>query len=372
MEKDTTVQNITLIVLLVALLGGNFFLLYSPTTLLWNKIFTPCKNGFTYSKTLGRCDCIDPFFGETCEQNKCLHGIPVLGDFGWSCKCDNFWFGDFCDICGTYDAVNGTCFGDPPYPNSQLCREDEYDFGVVEFVGPRCDSICVKPSNARTIVGNAFEVYTMFKEKAPQSVVGCPENACYDCNPITGDAQCVDGFLKSLNSRECDLNCGPCTEDDCRPCSRRGECVLRGSPICICNPKTRGTGCELLCPGVTEVFNGLIPTLSGQECFGNGICTNFAQCECLQDVEGTPRFINDCKFECPVEDALVCNGHGTCALGNDGAVCECSPGWSGEKCTCSDGSVDPKTCVNGECNSLGTCDCYDDDVLGHWAGRYCN
>ena len=268
--------------------------------------------------------------------------------------------------------MNGTCFGDPPYPNSQLCREDDYNFGTVEFVGPRCDTICVKPTNTRVIVGDALDVYTMFQEKAPLSVVGCPENACYDCHPVTGDAQCVDGFLKSLNSRECDLNCGPCTQDDCRPCSRRGECVLRGSPVCICDPRTRGTGCELLCPGITEVFNGIIPTLSGTECFGNGVCTDFAQCECLEDVEGTPRFIEDCKYECPVEDGVVCNGHGTCSLNNDGAYCECNAGWFGDKCTCSDGSVDAKTCVNGDCNLDGTCQCYDDNVLGHWTGQYCN
>ena len=371
MQKETTVQNITLVVLLIVAIGVNFFLLFSPFELLWNKIFTPCENGFSYSKELKACDCIDPFFGTSCELSKCVNGVAVLGDYGWSCQCDHFWFGKHCDICGTYDAVNNTCFGDAPYPNSQLCREDEYNFGTVEFVGPRCSTICVKPSNTRSITGNAMDVYEMFQSKAPFDVVGCPENACYDCNPITGDAQCVDGFLKSLNSRECDLNCGPCTTEICRPCSRRGECILRGSPVCVCDPKTRGTGCELLCPGITETFNGLIPTLSGSECFGNGVCDDFAACECFTDVDGVPRFIEDCKFECPVEDGQVCSGHGTCALNNAGAYCECDAGWLGDKCTCSDGSVDIKTCLNGDCNIDGTCDCYQDNVLGHWIGQYC-
>ena len=155
--------------------------------------------------------------------------------------------------------MNGTCFGDPPYPDSNLCRTDEYNFGEVEFVGPRCDSMCVKANDARNIVGEAFEVYSMLTEKAPFNVVGCPDNACYNCDPLTGDALCIDGFLKSLISRECDLNCGPCNEETCRPCSRRGECILRATPICVCAPRTRGTGCETLCPGITEVFNGLIP-----------------------------------------------------------------------------------------------------------------
>ena len=125
MENDTTVQNITLVVLLIALLGGNIFLLINPSELLLNKIFTPCENGFAYSKALGRCDCIDPFFGDTCGQSKCVHGVAVRGDYGWSCQCEHFWIGKFCDVCPVYDGVNGTCFGDPPYPNSQLCREDE-------------------------------------------------------------------------------------------------------------------------------------------------------------------------------------------------------------------------------------------------------
>ena len=88
-------------------------------------------------------------------------------------------------------------------------------------------------------------------------------------------------------------------------------------------------------------------------------------------MEGTPRFIDNCKFECPVTNGLVCNGHGTCNLNNDGAFCACSAGWFGPSCTCSDGTVDPKTCANGDCNNEGTCTCYDDDVQGHWEGQYC-
>ena len=294
MKDSNIIQNILLIVLLLTVISVNFFLLFAPFDLLFNQIFTPCENGFSYSKTLKKCECVDPFFGDKCEQSKCVHGSAVLGDYGWSCQCDHFWFGKFCDLCGTYDGVNGTCFGDAPYPNSNLCRSDEYNFGRVEFVGSRCDSMCFIVNNARSITGDAFTVYDMLLQKAPQNVVGCPENSCYGCDLDTGDALCVDGFLKSLNSRECDLNCGPCNSETCRPCSRRGECVLRGSPVCICDPRTRGSGCESLCPGIVETFNGLIPTLSGSECYANGICNDFAVCECFQDVAGTDRFIDDC------------------------------------------------------------------------------
>jgi len=371
-KQDTTPQNIILISSLLVLFGS-FSLLYSPIENILNKLFTPCENSFSYNVNLKRCDCIDPFFGDRCENSKCVNGVPVRGQYGWSCECDNFWFGTFCDICGTYDAVNGTCFGAPPYPNSNLCRTDTYDFGEIEFLGARCDLGCFKVENTRIISGNALEVYSMLSEKAVDNILACPEASCYGCSADTREALCVSGFLKSLNSKICNLQCGPCTSQYCKPCSRRGECVLRGSsPICVCDPRSRGTGCEDLCPGVTEVFNGIASTLSGTECFGNGVCNDFAGCECYEDVEGTPRFIDNCKYECPVTNGLVCNGHGTCDLNNDGAFCACSPGWFGPSCTCSDGSVDPKTCANGDCNTEGTCTCYDDDVQGHWVGQYCN
>lgn len=373
MKSSLVAQNITLLVLLLIVVAFNFFLLYNPSEVIFNQIFTPCENGFTYSKSLGRCDCVDPFFGDFCEKHRCTNGgKPTLGDYGWACQCTNFWFGEHCDLCGTYDGVNGTCFGDIPYPSGALCRADEYSFGEVDFVGPTCSNVCVKVKNARKIEAEAFEVYSFLQEKAPDKVVGCPENSCYDCDAITGDAQCVDGYLKSLNSRECDLNCGPCDNEACNPCSRRGECVLRGSPICVCDPKSRGSGCELLCPGVTEVFNGIVPTLTGSECFANGVCNDFAVCECFQDVEGTDRFIDNCKYECPLNDGVVCSGHGACGLSNEGAVCECDAGFTGPSCQCSDGTVEEATCKNGQCNAEGTCDCFGNEAQGFWTGTYCN
>ena len=372
MPKDTTPQNIILISLLL-ILFGSFYLLYAPVELLLNKLFTPCENGFGYNVILKQCDCLDPFFGDKCQFSKCVNGVAIRGDYGWSCNCDDFWFGKFCDLCGTFDAINGTCFGAPPYPNNQLCRTDVYDFGEIEYMGSRCDLGCLKVENTRILSGTALEVYDLLSEKAGvDNILACPEASCYGCDPENREALCVSGFLKSLNSKICDLQCGPCTTEYCKPCSRRGECVLRGSsPICVCDPRSRGTGCEDLCPGVTEVFNGIASTLSGNECYSNGVCDDFAKCECYEDVEGTPRFIDNCKFECPVTNGLVCNGHGTCDLNNDGAFCACSPGWFGPSCTCSDGSVDPKTCANGDCNNEGTCTCYDDDVQGHWVGQFC-
>ena len=372
-EGGLLAPNLTLCIFFLLVLSANVFFLLRPSELVVNQLFTPCENGFTYNSNLQRCNCVDPFFGDRCEHSRCVHGKAVRGDYGWACECENFWFGKHCDLCGTYDGVNGTCFGDPPYPNSNLCRTDEYNFGEVEFLGAKCDLACFKVENERSIKGTAKDVYDMLLEKAPQDVLACPEASCYACDAASRSALCVDGFLKSVNSRVCDLACGPCTDEVCKPCSRRGECVLRGSsPICVCDPRSRGTGCQDLCPGVTEVFNGISSTLTGTECFANGVCNDFAECECYEDVEGTPRFIDNCKYECPTSDGVVCNGHGSCSLNNEGAFCECAAGWFGPSCTCSDGSVDPKTCANGDCNALGTCDCYDDDVQGHWSGQFCN
>ena len=226
MKTSLVAQNITLITLILVITGLNFFLLYNPGEIIFNQVFTPCQNGFTYSRALGRCDCIDPFFGDFCEQHRCVHGRPVLGDFGYQCECDHLFFGKHCTLCGSYDfnGDNGTCFA------SHLtlivtCAEQTsmtWHWNIL----PKCHNICVKPKNVRKIEGDAADVYFMLKEKAPLNVVGCPENSCYDCDAATGDAQCIDGFLKSLNSRNV-IELRSLHRRYMSPLLGRGECVLR-------------------------------------------------------------------------------------------------------------------------------------------------
>ena len=372
---DWHVPLLTLFILLFCL-GVNVLFLFSPTRLLVNQLFSPCENGFSYDTQQNQCNCIDPFYGDYCELSKCEHGsVAVKQQFGWSCECRDLWFGSYCQFCGTHDATNDTCYGDAPYPQGSLCRSEPSSFGELEFLGTRCDLVCVKQMNSRVLSGDALEVYEIMKEGAPLSVLACPDALCYACDSGSREALCVDGALKSEASRECDTVCDPCTEQSCRPCSRRGACNLRGDyAVCACNPLSRGLVCESLCPGVTEIFNGPSAVLVGPECYGNGICNNEAVCECLQDINGVSMFVPEatCEKACPLNVAgVVCSGHGTCTNGVE-ATCACDPGWYGPLCSCNDGSTAAKTCVHGDCQVDGSCLCHDDDVLGHWDGPFCS
>ena len=116
--------------------------------------------------------------------------------FGWSCECRDLWFGSYCQFCGTHDATNDTCYGDAPYPQGSLCRSEPSSFGELEFLGSRCDLVCVKQTNSRVLSSDALEVYDLMKEGAPLSVLACPDALCYACDSGSREALCVDGALK--------------------------------------------------------------------------------------------------------------------------------------------------------------------------------
>jgi hypothetical protein len=356
--------------------SGYFF--YSPLAGFWGTIFTDCQNGFSYDQVSGRCNCQIPFNGTYCDIDLCVNGKATLGSFGWECQCKDLWTGAFCDVCGTYD--QDECKAPVPYPNGNKCRTEVVADGLeVEFLGSDCDLICIKAKGVRSFQGAASETYQTYLAKSPLNVLACPEVVCYGCDPQTREAQCVDGSLKSFSSKECDVSCGPCGSSGtsfCKPCNRRGICLLQGdTPICQCNALTRGKECDTVCPGVTELFNGLSTTLVGPECSSSGSCNNEGLCECLEDASGEALFLGeDCSKACPIDTSgTVCSGHGSCSLSGTEAVCQCDAGWFNPTCGCSDGSSGAKTCLHGEClEDLSGCSCHDDELLGHWSGEFCS
>ena len=391
-----TIINLSI---LVVLIGWVIFWSITPLSILLNNYFTPCENSFTYDYNTKTCRCEFPFHGDLCEKHFCENGSPERTLLGWKCKCIDRWFGKYCTLCGTHDSGKTTCKGDLPWPNSELCTNiehsmfgvslpdnnpdyhylfNEYTFqGEVDFIGGNCQIICLKLENARSLRDDALQLYNDIKNNLidnPDNIIACPDALCYGCTD-TG-ALCVDGAVKSRGSVECNLICEPCDDNICQPCNHRGTCVLRGdNPTCQCQPLARGSTCEKICPGVTEVYNGITTLLIGPGCYGHGQCNDEAICECEEDTNNNPTFIQNCKFECPVENGLVCSGHGTCQMDSSGlnAECVCDESWFNSKCSCSDGSLnDEKTCVQGECdvNGLG-CECYDDEIRGHWKGEFC-
>jgi hypothetical protein len=356
---------------LLAIFWSGFFL-FDSAVLLWSGIFNDCKNGFPYNAETKECSCQSPFSGTLCEENLCLHGSPTLTSYGYKCECEGVWSGTLCDICGAYDH-DGGCLGSIPYPNGNKCREEVLENYQISFLGADCDLICVQSENYRTLQGPALERYNFYLEKSPENTLACPGVSCYGCSTETREALCVDGSLKTY--KECDVSCGPCTNTFCKPCNRRGICQLQGDvPVCQCDSFTRGAECEVLCPGVTEVFNGISTTLNGPECNSNGQCNDAGVCDCLEDSLGNPLFLGEaCSLECPADSSgTVCSGHGQCVVSGTNAVCQCDNGWVNNVCGCSDGTTATKTCLHGQCiETVSGCSCDDDEILGHWAGPFC-
>ena len=359
---------------LLALLWSGFFL-WSPLMTFWGTMFTECERGFSYDAVAKRCNCEYPFNGTFCEVDMCVNGNAVFGALGWSCDCADHWTGSLCDVCGTHD--KDKCKAPVPYPNGNKCRSEVVADGVeVEFLGSDCDLICIKAENVRSLKGTALETYEFYLAKSPFNTLACPSALCYGCDPSTREALCVDGALKSFSSKECDVSCGPFTNEFSKPCNRRGICSLQGdTPVCQCNALSRGKECGTLCPGVTELFNGLSSTLVGPECSSQGSCNDDGVCECLTDASGDPLFLgDDCGKACPTDSSgTVCSGHGSCVISGTDAVCQCDQGWFNPTCGCSDGTTATKTCLHGEClTEVNGCDCHDDDILGHWSGEFCS
>ena len=392
-EISRAIINLSIVVVLIA---WSVYWSIDPATILYNTYFSPCANNFPFDYNSKTCRCQFPFTGQLCENHECANGEPTRTTNGFECTCKDRWFGKYCTLCGTHDSRADSCIGNLPWPNSDLCSIVEHNlFGVstpdqdfhylfndykfdgeVEFYGNNCEKICLKVENARSLQKDALALYNALKEST-LDVIACPDALCYGCSD-QDDALCVDGAVKSFRSRECNLICEPCDFNICKPCNHRGDCILRGDiPVCQCQQYARGGTCEKICPGITEVYNGITTTLIGPECYGHGQCDDNAVCLCQEDSNSNSMFIENCKYECPKsENGLVCNGHGTCQMDASGskAICVCEDSWFNPKCSCSDGTAnDAKTCIQGECNvdSIG-CTCYDDEVRGHWQGEFCN
>ena len=366
-------QVIVFLLFVTALLWSGYFL-WSPLLVFWGTIYTDCERGFSFDSVAKRCNCEYPFNGTFCEVDMCKNGNAVFGSLGWTCQCSDHWTGSLCDVCGTHDKE--TCKAPVPYPNGNKCRSEMVSDGVeVEFLGSDCDLICIKSENVRSLQGAALETYEFYLAKSPLNTLACPSALCYGCDVQSREALCVDGALKSFSSKECDIGCGPYSTFS-KPCNRRGICSLQGDvPLCQCNALTRGKECETLCPGVTELFNGLTSTLVGPECSDHGSCNDDGVCVCLEDASGDPLFLGeDCSKACPTDSSgTVCSGHGSCVLSGTDAACECDQGWFNPTCGCNDGSTSTKTCLHGEClTDVSGCTCHDDEILGHWDGEFCS
>ena len=82
--------------MLVALLAHVGYFLLQPAQVMFFELFNSC-NGFAYDRASNECLCIEPYYGSSCELNRCVHGEPEQTSLGARCICESgtLWTGDF-------------------------------------------------------------------------------------------------------------------------------------------------------------------------------------------------------------------------------------------------------------------------------------
>ena len=346
--------------------------------------------------TLGdTCDvfnCPDGFFGQNCAgecpggaANVCSgRGACVSKVYGTGrCACDaGYALADCSAECP--GGASGPCTG------HGVCVEETAECACNEAWATRnCSVPC-------PVVGGA----------------ACAGHGrCADGADGDGRCACADGYARADCSARCpgygpgrpscaghgacdplDAVCA-CVQDDghwggadCAACAagwygdRCGGVCVNGRTegrTCACDAGWAAANCTLACPG------------PGRACSGHGRCwdgpTGNGTCDCDPDY-----YTADCGVFCAptlcVNATAYPAPHPMCHPESGACGCQrnASGHWGGPECNrCAEGYWDPTlsglcdtACAcngRGNCNQLdGTCACYDDAVLGHWAGPTCD
>lgn len=201
-------------------------------------------------------------------------------------------------------------------------------------------------------------------------VCNCTGNTEQDCDLITGQCKCKDGWTGSNCSDVCDdgfygHNC----ENVC-PCDNNSTCDhVNGTCNCT-SPGFVGDTCNEECP------EGKFGVYCTQKCScpANSTCdTRTGECQCIAGLTGTNctqvcddgYFGPDCEQTCTCIDSRtrVCDpvdGKCTCKSGWRGRNCGkyCAPGTYGNSCqeTCNCTASEVCHPMNGQCLSRFLCD----------------
>lgn len=188
------------------------------------------------------------------------------------------------------------------------------------------------------------------------SLNGAPPNQAEDCDV------CASGFL---SPPYCDRPCPGLAPSDVYSnsptgakavCSDKGECVDSSpDPVCVCEASYVGERCNLQCPSSQQVDNNDDIDDADETtvvCGGHGTCElddeGHASCACDEGYGGL-----NCVDSCPNEG---CGSHGSCvytsepdAYGDSTAHCVCDDGYVGDQC-------EFQCPGNGNiCSNVGTC-----------------
>eukprot|EP00747_Dinoflagellata_sp_TGD_P183540 gnl/TRDRNA2_/TRDRNA2_38477_c0_seq1.p1 gnl/TRDRNA2_/TRDRNA2_38477_c0~~gnl/TRDRNA2_/TRDRNA2_38477_c0_seq1.p1 ORF type:complete len:654 (+),score=85.98 gnl/TRDRNA2_/TRDRNA2_38477_c0_seq1:108-2069(+) len=279
-----------------------------------------CSGHGKCNDATGTCECVDGWYGSTCDMKKCpddcsSNGVCISGH----CLCGPGFFGESCQHqrCPDDCSGHGYCFG-----------------GRCQCTGNWGGPSCEERAHSGTMI--AFKLPKKLPAlkgftKATHSSVRTGSNGRCEGN-CNGHGDCKLG----LNGWGCQCHdgySGPDCSDFCPDaCHGNGDCI-HGS--CLCIAGFAGASCAT-------------PTC----CSGHGSCSHGdGTCVCDEGWVG-----EECSLEQTCLDPL-CSGHGVCTRG----TCFCGPGYTGP--TCADQNkvsvVDvfkatiPK-CPN-ECSGHGTC-----------------
>jgi hypothetical protein len=197
-----------------------------------------------------------------------------------------------------------------------------------EYSGDECEfpSCFGKPSNNKTVCSSNGECIGL-------NICKCYQNDekgywsgenCSICRPDRSGDHCKG-----------DIFCDPDTT-----CGSRGTCE---SKRCICDNSTDlGFWKEPFCDKCKDNYYGENCSKycnPNTTCNSRGFCSSEGDCECYPNVKKNS---NNCS--------------------------ECEDEWEGPKCNC---NAENNCTSNGECKN-GECECYNDEINGHWSGKECN
>lgn len=250
---------------------------------------------------VGRCQCVYPFYGESCQHKHCIGGCLNGGEcsLDGTCQCQPDNYGDMCEFtnCNPECQNNGICHStgecDCPEPfhgdycqlvrcttsclNNGVCLDNGTCQCQPPFYGSLCGyKTCPNPcdNDGSCLVNGTCQCQFPFYGEACQFKL-C-ENPCGN-----------DGICQSNGTCKCSSSFygNACLSKFCvNPCSNDGVCLANGT--CHCKPSFYGVACELkscaaaclnggMCNSSTGVCDCISP-YGGPTCDGIAIC---ADCE---------------------------------------------------------------------------------------------
>ncbi|XP_076069558.1 LDL receptor protein 1 isoform X2 [Oratosquilla oratoria] len=303
-----------------------------------------------------QCFCTPQYTGERCETSLstcdrvCDNGGKcVVSNNETNCICKIGFTGLNCQQCSAFECLNGG-----------ICRKQDDDSTPVcicppGYHGPRCDI-----TECETFCAHGT---CEIRKGAPicQCDGGwkgrrCDESFCPDgstnCGDPCEDNQCQNGatckIVPGTENHYCLCPIGYhgrfCGISECDHYCESGTCSLvRGAPICQCNPGYHGERCELRHDGICFPDS----CLNGGSCY---VLRDKVHCSCTGDYVG-----DRCQTAVGACD-LACLHGGTCKIEDGKPVCDCIGGWSGDSCNerkdCKNFCFNGATCVMNEDSSL--------------------